>query len=257
MPQHDMTIADADGATVLSDLNAAFAALGSTQKGPNAPPAPIAGMLWFDDNEPSVTVWTLKCYDGADWITVGTLDSTTNLFAPANAVARAGDTMTGDLTVSKATPAMTLRKAASGQSAGVFGQTGAANRWQMEFGGSDAEAGSNAGSSWRLNRFSDGGSFLGTVLEFRRSDGRATVLPPGIAPQPQAAAGVGEWRQIGCADGAAMVLPAGGTWAYLLFNFTSANAFTGTVLGSVAAGGTTLVGGVAGFYFTGLGWRIA
>lgn len=90
MPQHDLVINNASGAAVRADLNDALAALSSAMKGPNAPPAPIAGMLWLDDDTPSATVWTLKLYDGADWLSLGTFNVSTNTFTPANAVALSG-----------------------------------------------------------------------------------------------------------------------------------------------------------------------
>ena len=83
MPQHDLVIDNASGAAVRVDLNNALAALGSSMKGPSAPPAPVAGMMWVDDDTPSATVWTLKQYDGADWIDLGTLDVTNNSFTPS------------------------------------------------------------------------------------------------------------------------------------------------------------------------------
>ena len=82
MSQHDMIIANASGAAVRADLNDALAALGSTMKGPNAPPAPIAGMMWLDDDTPSASVWTLKLYDGADWISIATFDISANTWTP-------------------------------------------------------------------------------------------------------------------------------------------------------------------------------
>lgn len=82
MPQHDLDVANGSGAVVRADINGALVALGSTMKGPNAPPAPIAGMMWVEDDSPSATVWTLRVYDGADWITIGTIDSVNNQFAP-------------------------------------------------------------------------------------------------------------------------------------------------------------------------------
>ena len=86
MPQHDLDIANASGALVRADLNNALAALGSAMKGPNAPPAPLAGMIWVDDDTPSVTVWTVKQYDGADWIDLGRLDITNNAYTPSEGV---------------------------------------------------------------------------------------------------------------------------------------------------------------------------
>ena len=84
MPQHDLDIDNDDGAAVRADINAALQALGSSMKGPSDPPAPIAGMVWVDDDAPSSTVWTIRMYDGTDWITLGTLDTTNNIYIPAN-----------------------------------------------------------------------------------------------------------------------------------------------------------------------------
>ena len=83
MPQHDLDIANGSGAAVRADINGALVALGSTMKGPNAPPAPQAGMLWVEDDSPSSTIWTLRIYDGADWINLGTIDTVNNAFGAA------------------------------------------------------------------------------------------------------------------------------------------------------------------------------
>jgi hypothetical protein len=105
MAQHDLDIANGSGSAVRADINGALAALGSTMKGPNAPPSPLAGMMWVEDDTPSSSVWTLKMYDGADWITIGTLDSSNNRFvfnglfsgttAGAPGIAPSGDSNTG------------------------------------------------------------------------------------------------------------------------------------------------------------------
>jgi hypothetical protein len=105
MSQNDMDIADAPGATVRADLNSALQALASTSKGGSQPATPYAGQLWIDDSTPSSTVWTLYCYDGADDIKLGEIDSTNNRFAATNShaadVASAStidlDAATGDL----------------------------------------------------------------------------------------------------------------------------------------------------------------
>lgn len=80
MSQHDLNIANADGATVRADLNGALAALGTTMKGPSAPSAAQAGWCWLDDN---ASPWILRVYDGVDWITIGDIDPTTNVFTVA------------------------------------------------------------------------------------------------------------------------------------------------------------------------------
>ena len=86
MPQHDLILDNGSGAAFRADANNALAALGSSMKGPSAPPAPLAGMVWVDDDTPSATVWTVKQYDGADWIELGRLDITANIYIPSEGV---------------------------------------------------------------------------------------------------------------------------------------------------------------------------
>jgi hypothetical protein len=83
MSQHDLILENGSGAAFRADANDALRALGSTMKGPNAPPTPIAGMLWWDDDTPSASIWTLRGYDGADWIEIGRLDVVNNVFSVA------------------------------------------------------------------------------------------------------------------------------------------------------------------------------
>lgn len=82
MSQHDLVIDNASGATVRADINSALAALGSNMKGTGAPSAPLAGMQWVEDDNPSTSVWTWKVYDGTDWIALGQIDATNNRFTP-------------------------------------------------------------------------------------------------------------------------------------------------------------------------------
>lgn len=80
MAQHDYNIANDGGAAFRADLNNALAAAASTNKGSSAPATPYAGLPWLDDNTPSSTRWAWSFYDGSDWIKVGELDVTDNLF---------------------------------------------------------------------------------------------------------------------------------------------------------------------------------
>lgn len=84
MSQHDMTVDNQARSAVRADINLALQALASTSKGPNAPSAPVQGQLWIDDNTPSSSNWTLSVYDGADWIALGTINTSTNTFTVAN-----------------------------------------------------------------------------------------------------------------------------------------------------------------------------
>jgi hypothetical protein len=83
MSQHDLILDNGSGAAFRADTNSALAALGSSMKGPNAPPVPLAGMIWVDDDTPSATIWTVKQYDGADWIELGRLDIAANIYIPS------------------------------------------------------------------------------------------------------------------------------------------------------------------------------
>lgn len=63
-------------------------ALLTTHKGSSQPSYREAGMIWCDDS--ANPLWTYKAYDGTDWITIGTLNTSTNLWTPANAAAQNG-----------------------------------------------------------------------------------------------------------------------------------------------------------------------
>lgn len=73
---------------------------------------------------------------------------------------------------------------------------------------------------------------------------------------PTLAAGAGQMLSITAGSGAGFALPAGGTWAYSGFSYsTSAGTLNGGLLTGVAAGGTLLAGGVSGQGWFGWAWR--
>jgi len=79
-----------------------------------------------------------------------------------------------------------------------------------------------------------------------------------VAPLPQGSSGVGYWEPISAGTGAALSLPAGGTWAYLVLgNQSSSNNLQGTFFAGVAAGGTQIYAAVAGYAPQAVVWRIA
>lgn len=90
MSQHDLTIDNASRTTVRLDIQSGLQALGTCMKGSSAPSTPYAGMLWLDDDTPSSTVWTLKRYDGTDWIPVSYIDTVANTEVPVSGVTVAG-----------------------------------------------------------------------------------------------------------------------------------------------------------------------
>lgn len=84
-----------------------------------------------------------------------------------------GLTMTGNISVMKASPYLFLNASASGQAARISALTNGSTRW--EFGKSgDPESGGNVGSKFVIKRFDDSGVFLDDVLSIERSNGMST-----------------------------------------------------------------------------------
>ena len=81
-----LVIPDSDGLTFLSNLNTALAQLGTQNAGNSRPADAGAGTNWIDKNTPSATRWADFIYDGADDITRGYVDTTNNVYIPANAL---------------------------------------------------------------------------------------------------------------------------------------------------------------------------
>lgn len=105
MSQHDLNLENSNGASLRSDLNNALAALGSQMLGASAPPAPIAGMVWCENDSPTSLRWSIRFYDGVGWIYMGEVDTANDRYIPnglfqpgtvsAPGLAPAGDPGTG------------------------------------------------------------------------------------------------------------------------------------------------------------------
>jgi hypothetical protein len=76
MAQHDMNIANQGFPAFRSDLNNALSAIQTTHSGTTRPTGAVAGQIWLDTT--SATSPTLKYYDGADDISLATIDHTAN-----------------------------------------------------------------------------------------------------------------------------------------------------------------------------------
>jgi hypothetical protein len=150
-----------------------------------------------------------------------------------------GDTMSGDLKLDKATGAdiRTLPFALAGNAA------------------------------WSLNYFSDGNLYLqrhnsatGAVIDnpivINSSTGIVSAI--GVPPKPTASAGsMGQWANVVSTSGGALVLPAGGTWAWLFMGWAvTGGTWTVAPTAGVSAGGTTIGAATAGTWLGGLIWRI-
>lgn len=93
MAQYDFgTIVPANksGAALATDLNNWRDALHSCHKGSTQPSYRVAGIHWLDD---SGTPWVWKVYDGADWITIGTINATTNVFTQSGSGGTSGSSI--------------------------------------------------------------------------------------------------------------------------------------------------------------------
>jgi hypothetical protein len=76
MTQHDFNIANQSFPSFRTDLNNALTAINTFQSGTSRPASAVAGTIWLDTT--SATTPTLKYYDGADDISLATLDHSAN-----------------------------------------------------------------------------------------------------------------------------------------------------------------------------------
>ena len=76
MSQNDLVIANQSFPSFRTDLNSALQAINTSQSGTSRPSGAVSGTIWLDTT--SATSPTLKYYDGADDISLATLDHTGN-----------------------------------------------------------------------------------------------------------------------------------------------------------------------------------
>ena len=74
--QHDLNIANQSFPSFRSDLNNALSAIQTTHSGTSRPTGAVSGQLWLDTT--TATSPTLKYYDGADDISLATIDHSAN-----------------------------------------------------------------------------------------------------------------------------------------------------------------------------------
>ena len=100
----------------------------------------------------------------------------------ADKVDKAGDVMSGSLTIRANLPVLALDSPAAPANNGIVGSVGNINRWVLDLGDGAPEAGGASGSNFRLGAYSDIGAPLSTPLAIERATGIATfgnqvVLP--------------------------------------------------------------------------------
>ena len=76
MSQNDLVIANQSFPSFRSDLNSALQAIQTSHSGTSRPTGALAGQIWLDTT--SATTPTLKFYDGADDISLATINYTAN-----------------------------------------------------------------------------------------------------------------------------------------------------------------------------------
>jgi hypothetical protein len=161
---------------------------------------------------------------------------------------KAGDTMTGDLTITKTDPLLVLNKGLAAQANSIFGRQAASNRWRVVLGGPTT-------SDFAIERYNDSGVSIDAPLNIARGTGAPTFGNPALwrtglsAPALPTTSGVGQWVGITTDGSGNYSLPAGGTWAYFWSQ-------TFAAIG-VAAGGTSIVVGDTPSISRGFAWRIA
>lgn len=149
-----------------------------------------------------------------------------------------GATFTGDVTLSKASPAFTIAasagnadfiwKAPAGAATRMYLQTASSARWLLQK-DSSSESGSNAGSNLIIGSFTDAGATLRDDFKITRSSGRWTIGSVGAsAGLEYGASGPRDMVGTGSPEGV-VTAPVGSTWR-------DTNATTGAVTWIKASG---------------------
>jgi len=86
-------------------------------------------------------------------------------------VAKAGDTMSGNLTLRYAAPLLAFDKNASGAASSLWTLTNGVLRWNLEYGSATAESGAATGSDIVLHRYDNAGGYLGQMFFMERATG--------------------------------------------------------------------------------------
>ena len=174
------------------------------------PNSPTTGQIF---TAPSGAQWQ---WDGAKWAPYGTVSSAY--------VLKAGDTMTGNLTLAPASGAadliitassgqhalIQLMKAAAGANTYLVSYTAGQPRWTIIMGDNVAESGGNAGSNFEIQRYSDAGALIDNPISIPRSTGIVSLSQP----LPLASGGTGNSYVPG--EGLSLVAQAGsiGGWEF-------------------------------------------
>lgn len=121
--------------------------------------------------------------------TPATADNSTNIATTAYVrtafLPLTGGTLSGQLTIA-GTAGLRLTKAAGANNNLLIGATSGSIRWYVILGDSAAETGSNAGSNFDINSYSDSSTLIGTQFSINRATGIASFTAIPTSPTPTA-----------------------------------------------------------------------
>jgi hypothetical protein len=115
----------------------------------DSPPAGAAdSTLWYESDS-GLLYFRYNDGTSTQWVIAAPQPDITQFLV------KGGDTMSGDLTISKADPSLILNEASGG--ARISGRKSGVDRWNIIPGDGAIEGGSNSGNDFRIRRFSDAG----------------------------------------------------------------------------------------------------
>jgi len=168
MSQNDLVIANQSFPSFRTDLNSALQAINTSQSGTSRPSGAVAGTIWLDTT--SATSPTLKYYDGADDISLATIDhvgNTVNWLDSTVSVTGLTTTATGTvLTLSDTSQTSSVNLILQNQKEIRFSETTANG---VNYVGFKAPASLSADKIWILP------SADGTAGQFLKTDGAGNL----------------------------------------------------------------------------------
>jgi hypothetical protein len=127
-----------------------------------------------------------------------------------------GDTMSGDLTITKASPSLSLNKTTSVDAA-IRGNYQGNARWSISLGSGNAETGSNSGSLFIVSRYADNGTWINDPLVIDRPTGNVTLQNGGLISGGITGAPTTDGIRLGYAGGYSQIKIVGPTGSIIDF----------------------------------------
>jgi len=138
---------------------------------PTPPAGPQNAVVILQDLDPSAVVgitYIKQKKGGGAW-------SAWQVQGSGQFVLKAGDTMSGNLTINKNQPVLSLNGTTVTGGAFIDANLNGVARWRMFFMNGAAESGSNAGSDFAIARYNDAGTLISAPLSITRSTGTVNI----------------------------------------------------------------------------------